>query len=423
MNKKIFLAAVCSAVFLAGCTKNVENKSLEILLADQTYTVEYTGMLKNSAPDGAASFTGQTENGSFWTAEGNFTSGKLTDAAVSAFPITLKLQEQQYSGTFDGQLDDVLFSGTFTGADDLLYRGDIINGSCSGQGEIENLKYTLTYADRQIDGVYTGEINDSAITGAGTFSSADNTFTYEGGFENGRISGAGILNDEAYVVDFPGVQRAGHYEGDTRDGLAEGQGTFSAINADGIPYSYQGAWKNGQFNGYGAHIYENEHTYKYIGNFKDSIFTPTAQELFTCLGTADNFVYKVNDLANKFLSEHNEIFFDHSTGNYQELTDNEYNYNKFAKNPNTYGDKLIYVKQLKVSSISEFAMNKNLTITSVFAFDSSYHPYYFFYVGTCENVYADSTIEAYLLPLGSGLYTTKLGLRNRALAGAAVWIQ
>ena len=82
---------------------------------------------------------------------------------------------------------------------------------------------------RQIEGIYSGDINNSAITGSGQFTSNDKAFIYEGGFEDGMLKGAGKLKDNAYLVNFSEVDRVGQYEGDTIDGLADGQGTFQPL--------------------------------------------------------------------------------------------------------------------------------------------------------------------------------------------------
>lgn len=196
MRKKFIFAAVCGALLLSACSKEVENEPLEISLASENYAVEYTGLLKDGIPEGAAAFTGEEPDGSKWNGEGNFESGKLSDARVASFPMELEAAGQKYTGTFEGDVNGDCFSGTFTGMDGLVYQGDIINNCTSGKGKIE--------------GIYSGDINNFAITGSGQFTSNDKAFIYEGGFEDGMLKGAGKLKDNAYLVNFSEVFRPTH---------------------------------------------------------------------------------------------------------------------------------------------------------------------------------------------------------------------
>lgn len=51
MRKKFIFAAVCGALLLSACSKEVENEPLEISLASENYAVEYTGLLKDGIPE------------------------------------------------------------------------------------------------------------------------------------------------------------------------------------------------------------------------------------------------------------------------------------------------------------------------------------------------------------------------------------
>ena len=115
MKKRFIFAAVCGALLLSGCSKEVENEPLEITLAYGKYAVEYTGTLEDGVPEGAAAITGEAPDGSQWSAEGTFSSGKVTDARVVSFPMELQAAGQKYTGTFEGEVNGNNFSGTFTG--------------------------------------------------------------------------------------------------------------------------------------------------------------------------------------------------------------------------------------------------------------------------------------------------------------------
>ena len=409
MKKKFIFAAECGALLLSACSKEVENEPLEISLASENYAVEYTGLLKDGIPEGTAAFTGEEPDGSKWNGEGNFESGKLTDARVASFPMELEAAGQKYTGTFEGDVNGDCFSGTFTGMDGLVYQGDIINNCTSGKGKIE--------------GIYSGDINNFAITGSGQFTSNDKAFIYEGGFEDGMLKGAGKLKDNAYLVNFSEVDRVGQYEGDTIDGLADGQGTFSAVNTYNEPYTYQGGWKQGLFHGYGSRILENEDLMDYTGNYIEGEYAPNAQEFFTSLGTSGSFPYTVTELADNFLSEHDQLFFEHNIDDYSSFLDEEFSFKKFEKNPAKFGDKLIDLKRLQVVQISEVKYSEYLPVVTTIIASNSNNIYWIYYIGGCDDVYAGSTIEAYLLPLGYGSYTTLLGTSRTAMAAAAAAIR
>ena len=307
--------------------------------------------------------------------------------------------------------------------DGLVYQGDIINNCTSGKGKIEGLAYTLNERGRQIEGIYSGDINNSAITGSGQFTSNDKAFIYEGGFEDGMLKGAGKLKDNAYLVNFSEVDRVGQYEGDTIDGLADGQGTFSAVNTYNEPYTYQGGWKQGLFHGYGSRILENEALMDYTGNYIEGEYAPNAQEFFTSLGTSGSFLYTVTELADNFLSEHDQLFFEHNIDDYSSFLDEEFSFKKFEKNPAKFGDKLINLKRLQVVQISEVKYSEYLPVVTTIIASNSNNIYWIYYIGGCDDVYAGSTIEAYLLPLGYGSYTTLLGTSRTAMAAAAAAIR
>ncbi len=373
MKKKFIFAAVCGALLLSACSKEVENEPLEISLASENYAVEYTGLLKDGIPEGTAAFTGEEPD------------------------------------AFEGDVNGDCFSGTFTGMDGLVYQGDIINNCTSGKGKIE--------------GIYSGDINNFAITGSGQFTSNDKAFIYEGGFEDGMLKGAGKLKDNAYLVNFSEVDRVGQYEGDTIDGLADGQGTFSAVNTYNEPYTYQGGWKQGLFHGYGSRILENEDLMDYTGNYIEGEYAPNAQEFFTSLGTSGSFPYTVTELADNFLSEHDQLFFEHNIDDYSSFLDEEFSFKKFEKNPAKFGDKLIDLKRLQVVQISEVKYSEYLPVVTTIIASNSNNIYWIYYIGGCDDVYAGSTIEAYLLPLGYGSYTTLLGTSRTAMAAAAAAIR
>ena len=128
-------------------------------------------------------------------------------------------------------------------------------------------------------------------------------------------------------------------------------------------------------------------------------------------------------LADSFLSEHDQLFFEHNIDDYSSFLDEEFSYKKFEKNPAKFGNKLIDLKRLQVVQISEVKYSEYLPVVTTIIASNTNDIYWIYYIGGCDDVYAGSTIEAYLLPLGYGSYTTLLGTSRTAMAAAAAMIR
>ena len=170
-------------------------------------------------------------------------------------------------------------------------------------------------------------------------------------------------------------------------------------------------------------VLENEALMDYTGNYIEGEYAPNAQEFFTSLGTSGSFLYTVTELADNFLSEHDQLFFEHNIDDYSSFLDEEFSFKKFEKNPAKFGDKLINLKRLQVVQISEVKYSEYLPVVTTIIASNSNNIYWIYYIGGCDDVYAGSTIEAYLLPLGYGSYTTLLGTSRTAMAAAAAAIR
>ena len=121
--------------------------------------------------------------------------------------------------------------------------------------------------------------------------------------------------------------------------------------------------------------------------------------------------------------QNDSLFFEHNIDDYSSFLDEEFSYKKFEKNPGKFGDKIIPLKSLNVTQIFESDFGEYLpVVTTIIASDSS-NLYWIYYIGSCDNVYAGSTIEAYLLPMGYGSYTTVIGTSRAAMAAAAAAIK
>ena len=112
---------------------------------------------------------------------------------------------------------------------------------------------TLTYSDGS---VYEGEIRDGKANGEGTRTYSNGDY-YKGEFKDDLfLNGKGI---HTWADD------GRFYEGEYKDGKANGEGAMTY--ADGS--MYKGEWKDGQRNGQGVFTWANGNVYD--GGFKDSV--------------------------------------------------------------------------------------------------------------------------------------------------------
>ena len=108
---------------------------------------------------------------------------------------------------------------------------------------------------------YNGEWRDGLPHGQGSFT-IDGDLSYTGQFQNGYPNGQGTIRWTNGDTQF----------GEFKDGLPNGQGTF--INANGN--KYVGEWKNDKYHGKGIFIYANGN--KQVGEFENG--EPTGSHEF-----------------------------------------------------------------------------------------------------------------------------------------------
>ncbi len=59
------------------------------------------------------------------------------------------------------------------------------------------------------------------------------------------------------TIYFPGLERTGTYSGAALNGLPHGQGSFTAVNDEGVRWTYTGEWSEGAMQGDGAAVWED----------------------------------------------------------------------------------------------------------------------------------------------------------------------
>jgi len=106
--------------------------------------------------------------------------------------------------------------------------------------------------DNKDFGKYEGEIKNGLPNGQGTFT-FPNGQKYVGSWKDGRKKGKGTFT----------WSDGKKYVGEYKDGERNGQGTETFPNGQ----KYVGSWKNGEYNGQGTFTYPNGQ--KYVGEYKD----------------------------------------------------------------------------------------------------------------------------------------------------------
>lgn len=157
--------------------------------------------------------------------------------------------------------------------------------------------YKMIFQEREITGTYEGQTRNHLPDGEGTFTSDNGKFVYTGGFSKGEMSGKGFLKDAQFVQTYPGdlVDRVGTYEGEMLDGEASGQATFRTQNKAYDWYTYTGAYEHNRWNGYGRLKYDDEFYFLREGNFVDCEFMPTVEQFYKCYGTWLGMPYELTE--------------------------------------------------------------------------------------------------------------------------------
>ena len=447
-----------ACMLLAGCasTLQAENKKQTFRILGHDVTGFFTGTLEQKIPVGVGTFTAQdgtwTYTGTFAAAsgaaktesleemlaegEGNAASqGGTTQTGSSAkayaeakdgtlegsFPLAVTVDGTPYYGTYSGEVraDQMAGTGKFTSTTaSFAYEGEWVDGQPVGTGKVEDLIYRIRIQEREIDGVYSGELNNLLPNGVGRFHSLDNSLIYDGEWSGGAISGKGTLCDAEYTVHFPDVDRAGSFEGDVIDGVPEGTGVFTATNDAGERYFYTGDWKNGTFEGLGTCTYENANYKVEDGHFSNGMYTPDMYELARYLGSGNaDLSYQVSKPAESFLKSHADLFPSEQADSLEAYLNRELDHKMIVKSPEKYGDEVVCFDNMQVVQIWENPVYQHESFTTMLLVDkATYKDYvYAFYPSELPDTYENDTVTLYGIPLNASSYHTAAGGTNDCL--------
>ena len=311
-------------------------------------------------------------------------SGCSSSKNVENYDLSLNLEGNSYTGLYTG----ILESGNPTGEGSFISEeGWTINGTFSENGfsgKIENFNYTVEFQDNTYEGIFNGEVNNLTVNGTGNFEgkNKEHYLNYNGEWNEGIISGLGEVETDSYTIYFDDSAREGTYEGEVKDGLAEGNGVFKAINSENNAYTYTGEFSNGLFEGQGSWIFDTEDVVKRIGTFSKGNYTPTLLEGVTAFGSRDSLQFSPNSNAKEFINNHEKIFISNNAtenADIAELFDTELKYIQFIKTPNSYGNKLIEWSGYTVHQIwVENYFDTDMQTMMILAYDNDGHGVLYF---------------------------------------------
>lgn len=302
--------------------------------------------------------------------------------------------------------------------------------------KVENKEYTLEYNSKTYEGKYTGTMDNNIPSGEGKFvfgnEGDNNYFIYDGGWENGEMKGEGTLVTNNYTVHFPknddqeAVDRTGQYNGVVVDGIANGKGTFSSTNDEGIDYTYKGQWKDGLYNGNGKVVYDSDKMVNLEGNFENGDFKPTPGEFIKMLGTNKaTCAYKVSDEVLDYISNNEDVFLGHEIDSSSDLIKSDFSLEKFKKDSVVTDPYFIELNNLMVVNVSQSSGSESFgyDFTETLCQDSSIEPYRLYYFGHSDKLVENAYFNAIVLPLGYSTYDTVDGGKAWALVGWIVKLQ
>lgn len=177
---------------------------------------------------------------------------------VENHAVTISLAEEQISGSFTGVLEDnqPMGEGIFIALgenEEWSYEGEFDSGKITGTGTINNGPCHITWQEMTYQGTYSGTVLEGLPDGQGKFtcSTEKQNWYYEGDFISGAISGSGKFDNFPFEAELMDTTYHGVYTGHALDGNPDDSGAFEYHDEDGISVQYDGGWKDGKIAGPG----------------------------------------------------------------------------------------------------------------------------------------------------------------------------
>ncbi|MBO6157877.1 MAG: hypothetical protein J6P72_01290 [Firmicutes bacterium] len=331
---------------------------------EQTIQGTYNGSVDGLKPSGQGTF--DAPDTAF---KGSFADGFPDNGIISGLPLTLKIGDNSFNGVYDGQIVNGALTGTGSFTSDAFSFDGLFRGGVPSDSRNAKIPYTLVYQDITYYGTYTGPVENLTPSGEnGVFDGAAGSEGYylyfEGTFQDGGIWD-GYLKTNGYKMTFMSVnwndqestpfERTGSFEGNIKNGLGEGQATFSASNDSGIEYTKQGTLSGGLYHGLVEETYylaqgELHNTSEF--DMGARVFKTGADMLFHLIVTAtdDNPDYKNIPIEAFDFLKKNEMGFmygeDHQA--VLQVLDPGLTYDQYFSSPDQYAGKIMQLSGFQV---------------------------------------------------------------------------
>ena len=297
-------------------------------------------------------------------------------------------------------------------------------GCNNGPVEVTDKEITITFNDEEITGIYTGTMENNVPNGTGTFTynSDERNIVYEGNWEEGSIKGEGYLKDNGLkVYYYHNYDVIGEFEGTVQDGIPNGEGVFKGKNDSNVGFTYTGHFKDGDFNGYGSLLFDDDIHPKCIGNFSNCSFQPSPSEYFSAVASYPFNNYVLDDETAQFINNHEDLFKNNDSENAKEFINSDFSYVKYSKNPSKYEGGLFQVRltivQIEENDLSLWGVGEG---TYILGYDADYKIYDGYFYGTFADVYENDTVTVIGLPLTYRTYEMLKGGYNNTISFAGV---
>ncbi len=129
--------------------------------------------------------------------------------------------------------------------------------------------------------------------------------------------------------------------------------------------------------------------------------------------------FLVTEKAIKFLDEHSNIFPSNDLSLFSEYVDSNITFQMLNKNISKYGDKLIEIPYSYVTDIQE---SPDGTLSYIHVVDENMNNYVIYYFGSLDNIFDESEVQIYGLPLDIITFENMGGAYTEAVVLAGVKI-
>lgn len=193
------------------------------------------------------------------------------------------------------------------------------------------------------------------------------------------------------------------YTGELVEGVAEGEGSFTAKGSNGMDITYTGSFKNGVPSGFGCTVWASEdEVYLEEGTYRNGLYLPTPSEMIASLGKTDLALDKftLSEGASAFISEHLALFPTINANAAAQAPHIELDVNALTEATNEFESGLTELTDLTVQSSSSYFYG-GITVNVILAADADQNLIAVYYPGKMECAEGDVFASVHALPLAS----------------------